>query len=70
MLGLEGTSSRMSHLARQEIYRDTTESLDDMLAAIERVQADDVQRLAQEFFAEGAVASTVLGAGSEEESDA
>lgn len=69
MLGLEGTSSRMSHLARQEIYRDTTESLDDMLAAIERVQTDDLQRLAHEFFAEGAVASTVLGAGSEEESE-
>ena len=40
MLGLESTSSRMSHLARQEMYRrrDRT-ALDEMLAAIERVTA-------------------------------
>ena len=39
MLNLESTSSRMSHLARQEIYRDRTDTLDEMLAAIERVTA-------------------------------
>ena len=44
MLGLESTSSRMSHLARQEIYGDTDESLDDMLAAIDAVTDDDVRR--------------------------
>ena len=37
MLNLESTSSRMSHHARQEIYRDPPDSLDEMLAAIERV---------------------------------
>ena len=42
MLGLESTSSRMSHLARQEMYRDRTDGLDEMLAAIERVTAEDV----------------------------
>ncbi len=61
MLGLESTSSRMSHLARQEMYRDRTASLDEMLAAIERVTADDVQRLADRFFTNGALAVTVLG---------
>ncbi len=35
MLGLESTSSRMSHLARQEMYGDQTETLDEMLAAID-----------------------------------
>jgi predicted Zn-dependent peptidase len=61
MLGLESTSSRMSHLARQEIYRDHTDTLDEMLAAIERVTADDVQRVAGAFFEAGALGATVLG---------
>jgi len=61
MLGLESTSSRMSHLARQEMYRDRTDGLDEMLAAIERVTAEDVLRLADRFFANGSLAVTVLG---------
>jgi predicted Zn-dependent peptidase len=61
MLGLESTSSRMSHLARQEIYRDHTDTLDEMLAAIERVTAGDVQRVAATFFGAGALGATVLG---------
>jgi predicted Zn-dependent peptidase len=51
----------MSHLARQEIYRDHTDTLDEMLAAIERVTAADVQRVAATFFATGALSATVLG---------
>ena len=61
MLGLESTSSRMSHLARQEMYRDQTFGLDEMLAAIERVTAEDVLRLADRFFTNGSLAVTVLG---------
>jgi predicted Zn-dependent peptidase len=61
MLGLESTSSRMSHLARQEMYREHTFSLDDMLAAIERVTEDDVLKLADRFFTNGSLAVTVLG---------
>jgi predicted Zn-dependent peptidase len=61
MLSLESTSSRMSHLARQEIYRDRTDTLDEMLAAIERVSVDDIQRLAHLFFATGSLGVTVLG---------
>jgi predicted Zn-dependent peptidase len=61
MLSLESTSSRMSHLARQEIYRDRTDTLDEMLAAIERVSVDDIQRLAHLFFASGSLGVTVLG---------
>jgi predicted Zn-dependent peptidase len=61
MLGLESTSSRMSHLARQEMYRDRTAGLDEMLAAIERVTAEDVLRLADRFFVNGSLAVTVLG---------
>ena len=61
MLGLESTSSRMSHLARQEMYRDQTFGLDEMLAAIEAVTAQDVLRLADRFFTNGSLAVTVLG---------
>jgi predicted Zn-dependent peptidase len=61
MLSLESTSSRMSHHARQEIYRDRADTLDEMLASIERVHVDDVQRLAARFFDSASLAATVLG---------
>lgn len=61
MLGLESTSSRMSHLARQEMYGEHADTFDEMLAAIERVGIDDVQRLVLQFFADGALGITVLG---------
>ena len=37
MLSLENTASRMSHLARQEIYFDRQFGLDETLEGIERV---------------------------------
>jgi predicted Zn-dependent peptidase len=61
MLNLESTSSRMSHHARQEIYRDREDSLDEMLESIERVTADEVLRLAGELFARDGLSVTVLG---------
>ena len=61
MLSLENTSSRMSHLARQEIYFDRQFSLDETLQGIERVSPDDVQRVAGELFSNGSLAATVLG---------
>jgi predicted Zn-dependent peptidase len=62
MLNLESTSSRMSHLARQEIYFDRHFGLDDTLAGVERVSADDMQRVAHDLFADGSLGATVLGA--------
>jgi predicted Zn-dependent peptidase len=61
MLSLENTSSRMSHLARQEIYFDRQFSLDETLQGIERVSPLDVQRVAGELFSNGSLAATVLG---------
>jgi predicted Zn-dependent peptidase len=61
MLSLENTASRMSHLARQEIYFDRQFGLDETLEGIERVTPDDVQRVAEDLFREGALAATVLG---------
>jgi predicted Zn-dependent peptidase len=61
MLSLENTASRMSHIARQEIYFDRQFGLDETLQGIERVTADDVQRVATDLFHNGSVAATVLG---------
>jgi predicted Zn-dependent peptidase len=61
MLSLESTSSRMSHLARQEIYFDRQFGLDETLAGIEKVTAGDVQRVAGDLFRNGALSATVLG---------
>src|SRR5687767_13542168 len=41
MLSLENTASRMSHLARQEIYFDRHFGLDETLAGVERVSPED-----------------------------
>jgi predicted Zn-dependent peptidase len=62
MLNLESTSSRMSHLARQEIYFDRQFGLDETLDGVERVTADDASRVARDLFTDGALAATVLGA--------
>jgi predicted Zn-dependent peptidase len=61
MLSLENTASRMSHLARQEIYFDRQFGLDETLQGVERVTADDVQRVAVDLFKNGSLAATVLG---------
>ena len=61
MLNLESTSSRMSHLARQEIYFDRQFGLDETLEGVERVTIDDIQRVARDLFAKEGLAATVLG---------
>jgi predicted Zn-dependent peptidase len=61
MLSLENTASRMSHIARQEIYFDRQFGLDETLQGIERVTSADVQRVAVDLFQNGSLAATVLG---------
>jgi predicted Zn-dependent peptidase len=61
MLSLENTASRMSHLARQEIYFDRQFGLDETLQGVERVTPADVQRVATDVFKGGSLAATVLG---------
>jgi predicted Zn-dependent peptidase len=63
MLGLESTSSRMSHLARQDIYFDRPFTLDETLEGIEAVTSDDVRRVAGHLFSNGSLGVTVLGPG-------
>jgi predicted Zn-dependent peptidase len=60
LLSLESSGSRMSHLARQEIYFGHQFSLDEILAGVEQVEADDVQRVANELFRDR-LAMSLLG---------
>jgi predicted Zn-dependent peptidase len=61
MLSLESTSSRMSNLARQEMYFHRFFTLDELVESIEAVTAEDVQRIAQTFFDQKHIGLTVLG---------
>ena len=61
MLGLESTSSRMSHLARQELFFGRHVTFDEMLASIEAVSAVDVQRVAADLFRDDCLVATTVG---------
>jgi predicted Zn-dependent peptidase len=61
MLSLESTSSRMTNLARQELYFGRFYTLDEILASIEAITREEVQSLALEFFRPEQIAVTVLG---------
>jgi predicted Zn-dependent peptidase len=61
MLGLESTSSRMSNLARQEMHFKRFFTLDELVESIEKVTAEGVQKVAQDFFDQKQVALTILG---------
>jgi predicted Zn-dependent peptidase len=60
MLSLENTGSRMSHLARQEIYHGRHFGLDETLRGIEAVDADGITRVASRLF-RGPLTLSVLG---------
>jgi predicted Zn-dependent peptidase len=60
VLSLESSGSRMSHLARQEIYFGRQFSLDQIMAGVEQVEADDIQRVANELFRDR-LAMSLLG---------
>ncbi len=61
MLSLESSTARMSNLARQEMYFDRFQDLDELIEKIEAVTVEDLQTLAQEFFKTEAIAVTALG---------
>jgi len=61
VLGLESSSSRMSNLARQQMYFGRFFSVDDIVSEIDRVTPAEVQRLANQLFQPGLIALTLLG---------
>ena len=61
MLSLESTSSRMSNLARQEMYHGRTFSMSEILDGLHRVTAADVHRMARRVFRPGTPALAAVG---------
>src|SRR5216684_692047 len=61
MLSLESSTSRMSNLARQEMYFDRFFSLDETIDQIESVTGEEVCEMANALFHPDKVAVTVLG---------
>ncbi|MCU1272432.1 MAG: peptidase M16-like protein [Acidobacteriaceae bacterium] len=61
MLSLESSNARMSNLARQEMYFDQFYGLDELIAKIEAVTAEELKELANQFFETDSIAVTVLG---------
>ncbi len=61
MLSLESSSSRMSNLARQLIYFGRQFELDEIVAGIDAVTAEGVQRLAREVLDGRRATTAVLG---------
>ena len=53
MLSLESTGSRMSNLARQQLYFGRFHGLDEILSSIEAVTVDDLQQVATRFLPTG-----------------
>jgi predicted Zn-dependent peptidase len=61
LLGLESSTSRMSNLARQEMYFEYFFSMQEVLDMVENVTAEQVQNMAQSLFKPESVAVTLLG---------
>jgi predicted Zn-dependent peptidase len=61
VIGLESSGSRMSNLARQQMYFGRFFGVDEMMEEIDAVRPDEVQELARELFQPEAMALTLLG---------
>jgi predicted Zn-dependent peptidase len=61
MLSLESSSSRMSNLARQDVYFGRQFTLSEILESIDRVSRDELQDLARDLFDPSSCTLAVLG---------
>jgi predicted Zn-dependent peptidase len=61
VIGLESSGSRMSNLARQQMYFGRFFGIDEIIEEIEAVSSADIQELAQRLFQPEAIALTLLG---------
>jgi predicted Zn-dependent peptidase len=64
-LGLESSSSRMTHLAQQMIYYGRLYELEEVLRAVERITARDIRNLANRIFDPSHFILTALSSGSD-----
>jgi predicted Zn-dependent peptidase len=61
LLGLENSNARMANLARQEMYFHEFITVDEIIAHISDVNAEQVQAMAQQLFDPARIAVTLLG---------
>jgi len=61
IMSLESTSSRMTNLARQEIFFGRFFNIDEIAAAVEAVSAEEVRSVAEEFFRQDLITLCLLG---------
>ena len=61
LLASEGTGQRMNSLARYHMYFDRFFSPTELIALLEKVTPEDVQKIAQEFFQPERIAASVVG---------
>jgi predicted Zn-dependent peptidase len=61
LMGMESSNSRMANLARQEMYFHQFFTVDEVIARLEAVQADEVKAMAQRLFQPERIAVTLLG---------
>ena len=61
VLSLESSASRMSHMARQQMYFGRQFTLEDTLRGVEAVTREDVRRVARDLLPPGSLSATVLG---------
>jgi predicted Zn-dependent peptidase len=61
LMGLESSNSRMANLARQEMYFHQFFTVEEIIARIDQVEAEQVQAMAQKLFDPERIAVTLLG---------
>ncbi|MEK6743756.1 MAG: pitrilysin family protein [Nitrospirota bacterium] len=61
VLSLESSNSHMSRIARQEIYFGKYLSFDDTIKAVDKVTAEQIQRIAQQLFTRESLSLSILG---------
>jgi predicted Zn-dependent peptidase len=61
LMGLESSNSRMANLARQEMYFRNFMTVEEVIARIDEVEAEQVQSMAQRLFDPNRIAVTLLG---------
>jgi len=61
LMGLESSNSRMANLARQEMYFHQFFTVEEVIARIDQVDAEQVLAMAQKLFDSNRIAVTLLG---------
>lgn len=61
VMGMESSGSRMSNLARQQMYYGRFFGVDEIVAEIDQVSAEEIQALSRELFASERLALAMLG---------